>query len=570
LERRVKERCGRDLAARFVSRTFDSFAKSLLDRFIPLLPAQYQPGRDYSLPRKPSLLRELLDQWDSRILPPGLSRTGLNNTLRAQAERELLKIPLPITGQTTDVVRFLVGRIWKTLLTPVDGTVLTFPMITRLAAFLAETQEAVRRMHELAFSHVFLDEFQDTTYAQYDLLRALFRVDGPSILTAVGDPQQRIMGFAGALDDAGARFRSDYKARTHQLAFNHRSAPELVALQRIAGSQLLSTDSPVKAGPGVAARQGEHELHIFSNHREEAEYVASNIHQWIDNGLHPRQVAVLVMKQAPDYAETLLAALERKGVRARVESHETEYLVEAPVQAILQLLRLASDTAEPDDWTDSTNLVAQLRGVSLEDDRQHARVEYALSRFVDGLAAELRSFGTTKLLSREEVAAWVERIWSFLDRDAFLACNPHYAQGSYFSELTGKLVQELHSAWQQAASLAMALAIVTGADTVPICNTHKSKGLEFEVVIFLGLEDGAFYKFNEEQNQHVRTFFVALSRAKQRVWFTMSKIRPQPRTRVEAIQYAEAIRPLLGSLRVAKIAVHDHRPAALQAGARRG
>ncbi len=58
---------------------------------------------------------------------------------------------------------------------------------------------------------------------------------------------------------------------------------------------------------------------------------------------------------------------------------------------------------------------------------------------------------------------------------------------------------------------------------------HKSKGLEYDVVFFIGLEDGAFWSFENQKDEDFCTFFVALSRAKKRVDFTFSKIRKYTR-----------------------------------------
>ena len=54
---------------------------------------------------------------------------------------------------------------------------------------------------------------------------------------------------------------------------------------------------------------------------------------------------------------------------------------------------------------------------------------------------------------------------------------------------------------------------------------HKSKGLEYEVVFFIGLEDSAFWNFTKQPDEDKCTFFVALSRAKERVDFTFCKGR---------------------------------------------
>lgn len=49
---------------------------------------------------------------------------------------------------------------------------------------------------------------------------------------------------------------------------------------------------------------------------------------------------------------------------------------------------------------------------------------------------------------------------------------------------------------------------------------HKSKGLEYHTVIFVGLDDGAWWSFTNDQVEATAGFFVAFTRAKQRVVFT--------------------------------------------------
>ena len=54
---------------------------------------------------------------------------------------------------------------------------------------------------------------------------------------------------------------------------------------------------------------------------------------------------------------------------------------------------------------------------------------------------------------------------------------------------------------------------------------HKSKGLEYSAVYFVGLEDSAFWNFKKQPEEDRCTFFVALSRAKCSVTFTFSNVR---------------------------------------------
>jgi len=78
-----------------------------------------------------------------------------------------------------------------------------------------------------------------------------------------------------------------------------------------------------------------------------------------------------------------------------------------------------------------------------------------------------------------------------------------------------------------------------GTHSIPIMTVHKSKGLEYHSVVFLGFEDYVFRGFQKiVDDEETCTFFVALSRARKRVMFTFSKER-QGQT-----QSVSKIRPL--------------------------
>lgn len=64
-----------------------------------------------------------------------------------------------------------------------------------------------------------------------------------------------------------------------------------------------------------------------------------------------------------------------------------------------------------------------------------------------------------------------------------------------------------------------------GEHSIPIMTIHKSKGLEYTAVYFVGLEDSAFWSFRNQPDEDRCTFFVALSRAKESITFTFCKRR---------------------------------------------
>lgn len=75
----------------------------------------------------------------------------------------------------------------------------------------------------------------------------------------------------------------------------------------------------------------------------------------------------------------------------------------------------------------------------------------------------------------------------------------------------------------------LALESFCGKYSIPIMTIHKSKGLEYEAVYFVGVEDGAFWNFKSQPDEDRCAFFVAISRAKQYLTFTYCSYRTKLR-----------------------------------------
>ena len=88
---------------------------------------------------------------------------------------------------------------------------LTFKMINKLADYIILTNEQIKLAIQTTYSHVFLDEFQDTTDLQYKFIKRLF-LRSNSIITAVGDNKQRIMLWAGAMKNVFEIYNDEFKS----------------------------------------------------------------------------------------------------------------------------------------------------------------------------------------------------------------------------------------------------------------------------------------------------------------------------------------------------------------------
>lgn len=83
--------------------------------------------------------------------------------------------------------------------------------------------------------------------------------------------------------------------------------------------------------------------------------------------------------------------------------------------------------------------------------------------------------------------------------------------------------------YEQVSNWDKAIENFVGENSVSIMTIHKSKGLEYEAIYFVGLEDNAFWNFKKQREEDRRAFFVAISRAKEFLTFSFCKHRSSTR-----------------------------------------
>ncbi|HKO96811.1 MAG TPA: ATP-dependent helicase [Pyrinomonadaceae bacterium] len=501
-------------AQRFESYTLDSFAKRLVDRFYPALPDGWRPKTGYEMMLKAPGAREIREWMVARGIPRAKVEGESDSRIRLNFEMLASGFALPYSDPGMDETYRTLGRTWwqEQLDRPASEPALSFPMINRLASFLLRTNPKITRVLRGTYGFVFLDEFQDTTAAQYDLIRSAFR-DSQSILTAVGDSKQRIMMWAGAMADVFEKYVSEFAAERYSLVSNYRSAPELVSIQHLI-ALALERDSPVTESRREVA--GSCEIWEFGTAESEAEILAEYIEKGInDDHKNHRDFCILVRQRTAEMIEPLKVAMAARGINLRDESELQDLLVEPVVEFLLALLRLATRTRDPEAWKTLTSEIGPLYGFPQDADTSRIEVE-ALS-LLEQARAEINSGRTIDLLPAELI--------SMIGEARFRSTYMQYRNGSYLTEQIAKLAAKLRETISFVATAADAVNDLIGANVVPAMTIHKSKGLEFETVIFLGLEDSQWWAFSTQAEEEKRGFFVAFSRAISRVVFTFSDVR---------------------------------------------
>lgn len=516
LRARVEKRCGAELAKRLHSLTFDAFAKGLIDRFGQALPDGYRPTPDYQINFDiQKRMRDLLDQLVGSTT--GLTMddvSGISDGIFYK--REFLGRALPIpSAQPQSIPDRAATAMWKKLLTGRERSQLDFGMIGRLAELLLRSNPRLMKAVRQTYSHVFLDEFQDTTAIQYALTRSMFR-NTPAVVTAVGDSKQRIMTWAGAVENVFERFKGDFGAGQHDLVMNYRSAPRLVQIQQTLIAAIEpGTPPPTPADDGTSG-EGDCRVLLYPDHVREASHLAEFAAEWIfTDGIHPRDICVLTRNKPDEYAGFLIKGLAKRGIKARVETDLQDLLVEPLVEVSLDILSLSVRDSDRIAWTSLMGLLQQLRGFD-ESDPRLRRVEAELNSFCGAIRDAIGAAGSTVNVLVDQLSKFFE----FLGLDAFRRLHPQYLQDDFISGLFTKFTNALWKCYEECNDWPQAITDFIGKDAIPIITVHKSKGLEYHSVIFMGLEDSALWNFANQSDEERRAFFVAFSRARKRVLFT--------------------------------------------------
>lgn len=530
LASRVAQRCHRDHAGRLDSMTFDAFAKGLIDRFGQALPARWRPTPDYEIifPGE----RDFRDYLQNQLGSPPAS-VGTYADLQAIAaksfeRRHLVGSRLPVGGWRNPTPgQWAADQYWQSSLHGSATSHLSFPMIGRLAELLLRVNPLARDALRLTYSHLFMDEFQDTTQIQYDLVQTIF-MGTAAVITAVGDNKQQIMRWAMAMDAPFAAFETDFGATRTPLYNNYRSSPDLVRIQHVL-AQALDTKSAKPVAMAAGSITGEScAIWDFSSAQAEATHLAAFVAaEMKSHGLSPRDFVLLVRQKTGDYAAVLEPAFAAQGIPLRNEAGMVghvmlqELLAEDACELIVEILRLAVCKASGRYWTLCQDRLAVLRGIAPDDEAGQAR----LARELDGFALDLQTRYPIPPANEAKARSLIDSIISMIGRDRLIAAYPAYRQGGWLDKVLDAAAEHLHLCGAGGVNWDAALDTYEGLHAIPLMTIHKSKGLEYHSVIFVGLDDGAWWSFDKDQIEATAGFFVAFTRAKQRVLFTYTAHR---------------------------------------------
>ena len=424
LRDRVIGRLGRTTSSTLCS-TFHSFAYGLVRRYSP--PDLYaDPVRLLSAPEQDVVVRSLLTrEAESVAWPAGLSAAvetrGFARELGALMARttewglgsQRLRELGVAEGRPELVAAADFMEQYDTVLASQNA--LDYPsLIADAVAMLQDPDHPALRDLRAQYSHVFVDEYQDTDPSQLALLRAI--AGGGRNLVVVGDPLQSIYGFRGADVRGILRFPTMFptvdgrRADVVVLRTTRRFGPRLLeASRRVAGriglpGTIGEAEQQAFLDPLAVVDHGDGRAQAltFDTDRAETEALADLLRRaHLEDGIGWSDMAVLVRSgrgTIPGLRRSLMAA----GVPVEVAADETP-LVREP--AVLPLLDALNAVADPHGWLDAERahalLVSPLAGLDAADVRALGR---ALRRRDQGSGGASRSSADLLLSAVREPA----------------------------------------------------------------------------------------------------------------------------------------------------------------------
>ena len=439
-------------------------------------------------------------------------------------------------------------------------------------AGLVDFAELLLRAHELLrdnaamlahyrrrFTHLLVDEFQDTNSIQYAFVRVLAGDSGQVFV--VGDDDQAIYGWRGAKVENVQRFLGDFPgARTIRLEQNYRSTANILD-----AANAVIAHNPDRLGKQLWTESGQGDpidLYAAYNEIDEARFIVERASQWVRDGGSYGDCAVLYRSNAQSRAieEQLVAEQIPYRVYGGVRFFER-----AEIKDALSYLRLVANRDDDAAFERAVNTPARgIGGRTLDEVRMRARAdgvslwEASLRTQRDGvLAARARNAlgGFHALIDAlgGEVAdlPLPEKIDHMLVRSGLREHWAKESRGGLDSESRIDNLDELVSVAsrfvpgddEESAALTELVAFLAyaaleagegqaqaGEDGVQLMTLHSAKGLEFPLVFLAGVEEGLFpnQRSIEESGrleEERRLAYVGITRARQKLVLSYAESR---------------------------------------------
>jgi len=422
---------------------------------------------------------------------------------------------------------------------------------------------AVLDKYRARFHYLMVDEFQDTNFLQYQIIKQLSQYDkSPENICIVGDDAQSIYGFRGATISNILDYEKDYKnVSVFKLEQNYRSTDHIVE----AANQVITKNSrqiPKKIWTDSGEGSKIKILKALTDNEEGRLVVDLISEQKMRNHLKNKNIAILYRTNAQ--SRVFEEHLRRKNIAYKVFGGLSFYK-RKEVKDLLGYLRLAINYKDNEAFKRVVNLPKRGIGATTIQKLTTFAAEQEISVWEAVDQVELK--GRALKLLKEFKLLISTFIKVAAEKDAFTAAAYIYSksglQGMLKADITmeginrienvnslldgikdytdddeleeGEDVDQDHSLAGYIQNVALLTDFdedIQEKDYVTLMSVHSAKGLEFPSIFVVGLEENLFPSFMsmstpDQLEEERRLFYVAITRAERHLTFSYANSRYQ-------------------------------------------
>ncbi len=418
---------------------------------------------------------------------------------------------------------------------------------------LFNNNQRILQKYRKQFKYILVDEFQDTNKAQYELIKML--VAGRTKICVVGDDAQSIYGWRGAEIKNMLDFKKDFsKTMTFKLEQNYRSTKHIL---NAADSVIKNNKNQILKTLWTENNDGEQlSLVRCSDEKDEAFQIAKQIKREISSKkLSLNDVAILYRINSQSRA--LEEALRREKIPYKIIGG-VEFYKRKEVKDIVAYLRVLANQNDEESLlrimnypqrgignTSISKMIAFARKLDLTLFGTMSRV-FEVIEVKERIQKNVKQFKLLldKYIELKDKLSLTELTSALVDELGVLRM--------YKEERTPESMQRYENIQELLAAIAefskenpkatindflAEVSLIAGIDhyeeknnSVTLMTIHSAKGLEFPVVFITGCEEDIFPlnpKFDSDSKieEERRLFYVAVTRAEQKVFFTYARSR---------------------------------------------
>ncbi|MEA4921302.1 MAG: 3'-5' exonuclease [Clostridiaceae bacterium] len=415
---------------------------------------------------------------------------------------------------------------------------------------LLQKFEDIRTYYQRKFKYVLVDEYQDTNHAQYMLCSIL--AGGYENLCVVGDDDQSIYKFRGATIENILEFEKQYpSAVTIRLEQNYRSTSSILS----AANSVISNNSARK-GKTLWTENGIGDtvyLYVGETQDEEGQFIAKTILEGSAKGEKLNGFTVLYRNHA--LSNSIELSFKRNNIPYRIVAG-LRFFDRAEVKDMLAYLWVLSNPADTIRLSRIINTPARkiggktidlLRefagrdGISMFEAAERCKEYPELARNISAL--ESFTGIINGLRAKKDSIPLIDLYDELLEKSGYADnLREHGHEGrtrmENVLELKSTILEycdktespTLETFLEEVSLVADIDRYDENADAVTMMTMHSAKGLEFDTVFICGAEEGVFPSYRsmdsaEELEEERRICYVAMTRAKKRLYITSAKRR---------------------------------------------